>query len=182
MEHEELTPTEREMLDRLPRTREASRLLEERTVRALRDRGLLSDSVAPAAVHRTWKVLAGVAASVALFVSGLAVGQAMGARHTADALSRLYPDPAERAAALVQSTGSAHVTALGRLVEASEAADPQELRRAREVALSAFWAAAAEIVRLAPDDPVAARILTEIESSREAEEPVDGAVRRMVWF
>ena len=33
------------------------------------------------------------------------------------------------------------------------------------VALAAFWAAANEIVRLAPDDPVSLRILQEVERS-----------------
>lgn len=181
MEHDELTPTERELLDRLPREREASRILEERTVLALRDRGWLGAVEPATGGQRFWRIVAAVAASVALFVSGFAVGQSMGARQTADTLARLYPDPAERAAALVQSTGSAHVTALDGLVKASETATPQELQRAREIALATFWAAALEIVRLAPDDPVAARILTEIESSREPKQPADG-VRRVAWF
>ena len=48
---------------------------------------------------------------------------------------------------------------------ATGAAEPQEVQQAREVALAAFWAAANEIVRLAPDDPVSLRILQEVERS-----------------
>ena len=41
MDDNELTPAERELFAALPREREPGRLLEERTVRALREQGLL---------------------------------------------------------------------------------------------------------------------------------------------
>jgi hypothetical protein len=174
----ELTPEEREALEMLPREMMPSRILEERTVKALKQRGLIGRRGPRLGVPQPWAGVAAVAAAVALFVSGIAVGQWMGAKQTANALATVYPDQAAQAAALVQSTGSAHTAALGRLVESMDPADPEAVELAREVALAAFWAAAAEIVRLAPDDPVAARILQETERAGPGRENV----RSVVWF
>ncbi len=159
-----LTPAEREAFDSLPREQMPSRILEERTVRALKKQGIIRSRPVLTGARLPW-LAAGIAAALALFVSGLAVGQAMGVRQTADALAGVYTRPADLAAARVQSTGSAHREALAALVTATGGAEPQEVQQAREVALAAFWAAANEIVRLAPDDPVALRILQEAERS-----------------
>jgi hypothetical protein len=164
MDENELRPVEREAFDALPRERTPSRILEERTVRALKKRGIIRTRPVLYGARLPW-LAAGIAAALALFVSGLAVGQSMGVRQTADALADVYTKPTDLAAARVQSTGSAHRDALAALVAATGGADPQEIRQAREVALAAFWAAANEIVRLAPDDPVALRILQEAERS-----------------
>jgi hypothetical protein len=178
-----LMPAEREALDSLPRERMPSRFLEERTVRALRERGLIREGAVRAGLARPWMAAAGVAAAVALFASGLAVGQMIGARQTADALAAVYPNQADRAAAMVQTTGSAYTAALGRLVEATAAAGAAEVQRGREVALAALWAAASEVVRLAPDDPLAVQILQEFERAQGEASPTDSATaRNVVWF
>ncbi|UCF18218.1 MAG: hypothetical protein JSU87_09650 [Gemmatimonadota bacterium] len=180
MDRDELRPSERAAFDALPREQSASRILEERTVRALKERGLLRSR--PALI-RPWVVATAAAASLALFASGLAVGQWMGARQTVDALAALYPEGPNRAAARVQSTGSAHVAALNALVEALGSAAPQDAARAREVAIATLWAAAAEVIRLAPDDELAAQVLQVLESV-----PTEGGVaaeegqRNVVWF
>lgn len=178
-----LTPAEREALDSLPRERMPSQFLEEKTVRALKERGLIGSVSLRAGRVRPWMAAAAVAASVALFASGLAVGQMIGARQTADALAAVYPNQADRAAAMVQTTGSAYTAALGRLVEAMAAADAAEVQRGREVAVAALWAAASEVVRLAPDDPLAVQILQEFERARAEGGPADSAAaRNVVWF
>jgi len=178
-----LTPGEQESLDSLPRERMPSQFLEERTVRALKERGLIRPGSTRVALARPWAAVAAVAAGVALFASGLAAGQWIGSRQTADALSAVYPDPADRAAALVQTTGSAYTAALGRLVEATAVADTLEVQRAREVALAALWAAASEVVRLAPEDPLTVGILQEFERARGEGSPSDSAAERnVVWF
>ena len=178
-----LTPDEREAIGALPRERVPSPFLEERTVRALRERGLIRPGTKRVGLRRPWMAAAAAAAAVALFASGLAAGQWIGSRQTADALAAVYPDPADRAAALVQTTGSAYTAALGRLVEATAAADTQEVQRAREVALAALWAAASEVVRLAPEDPLAVQILQEFERARGESSASDSAgSRNVVWF
>lgn len=178
-----LTPAEREALDSLSRERIPSRFLEERTVRALKERGLIRSSSTWVGLIRPWMAAAAAAASVAFFASGLAVGQWIGANQTADVLAAVYPSQADRAAAMVQTTGSAYTAALGRLVEATVAADAAEVQRGREVALAALWAAASEVVRLAPDDPLVVQILQEFERARGEASPADSAAaRNVVWF
>jgi hypothetical protein len=182
MDKNGLTPAEREAFDSLPSERMPSRILEERTVRALKKRGLIRSRPILSGARLPW-LAAGIAAALALFVSGLAVGQAMGVRQTADALVGVYTRPTDLAAARVQSTGSAHRDALAALVTATGTAEPRDVQQAREVALASFWAAANEIVRLAPDDPVALRILQEVERSaggRGAGAAED--TTNMVWF
>jgi len=176
-----LTPAEQKAFESLSREQEPSRLLEERTVRALKERGLIRPSAARPGIVRPWMAIAALAASVALFASGLALGQWMGARQTVDALVAFYPDRTERAAALVQTTSSAHTAALSGLIEATEQADPATVEQAREVARAALWSAASEVVRLAPDDPLAVRILQEFERARTGQGTGEEA-RSFVWF
>lgn len=178
-----LTPAEREAIDSLPRERMPSRILEERTVRALKKQGIIRSRPILAAARLPW-LAAGIAAALALFVSGLAVGQAMGLRQTANAFAAVYTQPTELAAARVQSTGSAHREALAALVAATGSdADPLEVQRAREVAMAAFWAAANEIVRLVPDDPVALRILQEADRGTSGRGPgASEDTTSVVWF
>src|SRR5215218_235212 len=108
----ELTPAERELFAALPREREPGRLLEERTVRALRERGLLQATQAPAHDARrrlrfpaAW-VSGAIAAGIALFLGGLATGQYLGARHTTQVLSQVQQRDAQTAALMVQQTGT----------------------------------------------------------------------------
>lgn len=178
----ELSRDERAGFEALPRERAPSRILEERTVKALVDRGLIRSRRHRFALRAPWAAAA-IAASLAFFVSGVVVGQWMGSRQTANALAALYSDPTDRAAALVQSTASAQRAALSDLVDAARSAQPEDVERAREVAFAALWAAAAEIARLDPDDPAAARILLELKRARlgETEREPEG-VRSVVWF
>lgn len=182
LDREGLSEAERQAFDSLPQERIPPAGLEERTVRALEQRGLIRRRRPRWASSRPWIAVAGVAAGVALFAVGLAVGQSMGARQTAEALAAVYPDATDRAAARVQSTGSEHVQALYALVEAMAAAAPAEREQAREVARATLWAAASEVVRLAPDDPLAERILEEIERARLGTAGGREAAHSVIWF
>lgn len=180
----ELTPAERRALDALPREADPGQLLEERTVKALRREGLLAASGTGGASRDAydsspagrpwWQLVAGIAAAIALFAGGVSVGQVVGARQTADAFQTVFEDGDALLAAQVQRAGSDYVAALAALAEAegSAAADTSQ---ALEVALTALWAAANEIVRLAPDDPLTARILQGFEArARDTYEPGAG--------
>ena len=181
---EGLSATEREAFNALPREQMPGRLLEERVVADLRARGLLG-------VHRVrhdgWNRfgigIAVAACAVALFASGLAVGQWIGARHTASAMLAVQRQDAASSAAAVQRTGSAYLTALGALAQASTSGDTLELARARETARTVLHQAANEMVRMAPDDPVSAQILQGLERARiqSAATRPDGK-QRLVWF
>ncbi|HEU0015115.1 MAG TPA: hypothetical protein VFQ45_15605 [Longimicrobium sp.] len=183
-ENDELPPELRGALAALPRERDPGRLLEERTIRALRERGLLE---APAARGRTRRFPAAwmggaVAAAIALFVSGLAVGQWMAARNTVQMLTAIRAEDARQAAAQVQQTGSAYVAALSRFAEMADdsAATPQTVQ-GREVAMRMLRQAADEVVRIAPDDPVASGILAGFQ---RADSTAGGGAdrRKTVWF
>lgn len=180
----ELTVAEREAFEALPREAMPSRVLEERVVSALRGRGLIGARRArrPAWEWRRLPFAAAAAAGIALFACGLALGQWMGARHTAEAMLAVQRQDAANAVAAVQRTGSAYLSALGALAQASASSDPQEVARAREAAQNVLHEAANEMVRLAPDDPVSAQILKGLDRAKVQATPAstDG-MKRLVW-
>lgn len=179
---DDLNPDLRDALAALPREREPSRLLEERTVRALRGQGLLEQRPARRLRFPAAWMAGAAAACVALFTSGIAVGQWMGGPRVV-----VVPEPvnAQQAALQVQQTGSAYVTSLARLQQVSDSASPAQKELAREVAVRALRAAANELISLAPDDPVAAGILAGLDRAETSRaRPDSGAARRpeVVWY
>jgi hypothetical protein len=171
-----LTATEREALAALPRETDPGQLLEERTVRALREKGLLAASRAsglvvapparsPAHGRPWWRSAAAIAAGVVLFAGGMSIGQMLGSRQTAEAFQTVFEEGDVRLASQVQRAGSEYVAALEALADVDGSA--ADSGQALEVALTALWAAANEIVRLAPDDPLAARILQGFQARAE---------------
>jgi hypothetical protein len=188
----ELTAEERRALDALSREREPGRMMEERTVRALREEGLLaptagsSGHVQPAARldgRRSpwWRSAAVIAAGIALFAGGLSVGQMLGARQTVDAFQTVFEDGDVLLAAQVQRTGSDYVAALAALSGANGSA-VADTSQALEVALTALWAAANEIVRLAPDDPLTARILQGFQAKAQESDDYGADGQLLVEF
>jgi hypothetical protein len=161
---DELTPEERAAFAALPREQMPSRLLAERTVRALRERGLLLESRRPW-LPASWRVAA-AAAALALFAGGTAFGQWLSARQTASTVASLRTDDPLAAALRVQRAGSAYLDALSALVDASDGADARTATQAREVALAVFRGAADEIERLQRP-----------ESARG-----EGEVSHVIWF
>ncbi len=188
----DLTASEREALAALPRERDPGQLLEERTVRALREEGLLAAAKGSAgranpatAVaetrRRSWRSAAAIAAGIALFAGGLSLGQMLGARQTADAFQTVFEEGDALLAAQVQRTGSDYVAALAALSGANGSA-VADTSQALEVALTALWAAAHEIVRLAPDDPLAARILQGFQARAQESDDYGAAGQLLVEF
>ena len=172
-------------LEGLPREREPGRMLEERTVRALREEGLIAGTQPVARIdvrHRPWwRSAAAIAAGIALFAGGLSVGQMLGARQTADAFQTVFEDGDVLLAAQVQRAGSDYVAALAAL-SAADGGAVADTSQALEVALTALWAAANEIVRLAPDDPVTARILQGFEAKAQESADYGAAGQLLVEF
>ena len=170
------------MLDTLASAETPSALLEERTVAALRQRGLLRRA---RRLPSAWLV-GSIAASLALFATGVVVGQWLGTRTAVNAVAQIAQSGnADAAAAQVQETGTAYVRALETLVNnASQAQGQPQSAEAREVALTALHAAANEVVRLAPNDPVVMKILQGIEQARVQKQPraEREPQRKIVWF
>ena len=169
----------------LPRERDPGRALEERTVRALSKRGLLAQGGGPRWASRPLLAI-GLAASVALFALGVAVGQWLGTRTVTESMTVAQERTAMQAAAAVQRAGSAYVTALAALTaftQLADSADASPLAQGREAALAALTAAVRELVVLAPDDPLAGSIQELIERRWPSRPETDGIeVRNVVWF
>ena len=173
-----IEPELSQALSDLPREQMPGRLLEERIVRSLRARGLLRAT----RFSPSWS-LAAAAAALALFAGGFAAGQWAATRAVASAVIARQDQTAMAAAQMVQRTGSAYVMALATLVSVADSAPNGALEQGREAAKAALYAAAGEIVTLAPDDPIAAQIrrylsglATPLESDDRAES------RNVVWF
>lgn len=186
MHDDELTPEERAAIESLPRERPPDRALEERVVLALRAQGLLQP---PAAIRLApsplgWLVAAAAAASVVLFAGGFALGSWIESRHTTRVVLDMHQRDAAAAAALVQRTGSAYVSALSALASIAESARPQELAPGREAAVNALHAVANQMVRLVPEDPVAVNILQGMSRASRGDslEVASAEPRRVVWF
>jgi hypothetical protein len=178
----ELTAEEREAFAALPRERIPPRELEDRVVGTLRSKGLLGQGLPRtqvAAGIRGW-IVAAAAACLALFASGVATGQWMAARSTAEVVSAVMDGDALSRALQVQQAGSEYVRALARLGDLADELGAEDLAPGREVAQAALHAAALEMGRLAPDDPTIQLVLAVLE---ERSRPADqGAVRTTVWF
>ena len=180
----DLTPAERRAFEALPREAEPPTSLEGRTVALLQARGVLAVPLRPLAApthrwHPAWLVGA-LAASLALFASGIAVGQFLGARSaTIAAAVGLGSSLAERTQQ-VQRTGSEYVAALSALLQETDTSDASR-QRATEAALGALGAAAQEVFRLAPSDPLAAAVLRGLTERRRASQPPP-PTRNVVWY
>ncbi|MGQ0815029.1 MAG: hypothetical protein ACT4O1_11255 [Gemmatimonadota bacterium] len=165
----------------LPMEKTPSPLLEERTVRQLRKRGLLRKT---RSLPIAWLV-GSIAASLALLATGVVIGQYLGTRNTVQAIAQIQNrGDAAAAAAHVQQTGTAYVQALEALVSAAHQNQNGQVNpQAREVALTALHEAANEVVRLAPNDPVVAKILQGIEQEKKQSQTGNARTQRqIVWF
>lgn len=222
MDENELTPEERMAFQRLPRESEPSRILEERVVSALREEGVLRDGSGRSEVVdgggpgrdgrgdqvpgdrpsrsgglwiRPWMAAAAVAASLALFTSGIFLGQWMGTRTTAQAFLAVREQDATQLAMTIQEAGSQYVSALAalgqlRVSEPGEGAPEggslltaADLEQGREVAMGAMYGAAYELARMSPDDADVLRVLQILDERRNREEEGYAASsRNLVWF
>jgi hypothetical protein len=178
---DELGPELRDALRTLPREREPGRLLEERTVRALRARGLVEERRRGPGIPRGW-LAAAAAAAIALFTGGLALGQALGASRAEETMARMQAESDRRTAAVLRETGSAYVAALAAVrQDGGGPATPQ----ARAEATRVLRAAANEVARIAPDDPVASGILVGLDRAEQQRRRTPGDTvgnQRTVWF
>jgi len=180
----DLSRGEQRAFDALPRETEPPPGLEDRTVALLRARGLLATPLRPVAaaprrVNPMW-LIGSIAAGLALFLSGTAVGQYLGARTATIAAAvgagASYAERAEH----VQQASSRYLEALASLNRGSDSADTATRLAATQAALSALGAAAEEVSRLAPDDPLAAAVMRGLAD--RAREGREAPTRTVVWY
>jgi hypothetical protein len=180
----ELTPAERRAFDALPRDAAPPPGLEDRTVALLQARGLLAVPLRPVAggprrVHPAWLV-GSIAAGLALFASGAAVGQYLGARSATLAAAVGAGSSITERAQHVEQAGSRYLEALASFSQHSDSADVATRRRATQAALTALGSAAEEVSRLAPDDPLAAAVLRGLAERSRGAQPAP--TRAVVWY
>ncbi|MCP4573426.1 MAG: hypothetical protein GY838_13805 [bacterium] len=176
MTNDDLSPDERAAFASLPREELPPRDLEDLTVEALHQRGLLGGVARPA--RRGWRLSTGglalaATAACAAVIGAFALGQDLGSRQTRTAMLAMHEQDAS-----VQQAGAAYVAALSELAHQSDGLPRADERAA---AMNNLYQVADQMVRLAPDDPLAARILQAFE---QAETPPDGQHDddQIIWF
>ncbi|MFH1841837.1 MAG: hypothetical protein ABIF77_01405 [bacterium] len=182
MRDHDLTPAEREAFAKLSRERQPSDLLEESTVQILRQRGLLASRPQHGLVLSPAWLATAAAAVLALVFGSFAVGQWTGSRQTSDTILALHEQGNAQAVAQVQQASSEYLTALTNLVRLAATANANERSQVRDAALTSLYSAAGQVVQLAPNDPMAARILQAFERS---EIDTTGAAEdhhQVIWF
>jgi hypothetical protein len=180
MNDEQLTQSERESLDSLPRERIPDHRLKKRTIAALRSQGILRKPARRGITLSPAWVAVAAAVTIALVAGGFAMGQWAGSRQTAQAMLAMHEQDGLRLAAEVQRTGTAYITALNTLVENLNDQDAEVQTQGRQVAISALYAAADLVVNIAPDEPVAQNILWALDQSEEA--PAEQPAQRPKHF
>jgi hypothetical protein len=181
---DELTPEEQSAFAALPRETDPGGLLEERTVNALHARGLLRAGPERTVSRRVPMWALGLAASLALFVSGVATGQWLGTRTLAGSMAAAQQETAMQTASLVQQTGSAYVMALMSLAQLADSSSDPAVAQGREAALTSLHAAARELALLAPEDPLTLvlRDGLRLTSLQGAVETSGTNLQSVVWF
>jgi len=178
----ELSDQERAAFAGLERAGEPGRVLEERTVELLRQRGLLGRR------RRGWGgmrpgLAVAAAAAVAVFASGVVVGQWLGTRTVAASVVAANHETTMQLAAAVQRSGSAYVAALTALAQVADSANGTSVDQGREAALAALYAAVGELMILAPDD----QLTVALRGLFDRAAPTVGTagqpeIRNVVWF
>ena len=180
----ELTEDEKAALAALPSEREPGQLLEERTVDALRARGLLRDENVRSSIRGVPRWALGLAASLVFFLGGVATGQWIGTRSLAGTVVAAQQQTAMQTASLVQRTGSAYVSALMALAQIADSSSDPAIAQGKEAALTALHAAARELALVAPDDPLSLLLRDALNrtSLRGQSDTPESNLQSVVWF
>jgi hypothetical protein len=187
---DELSPAEQEAFDALPREQQPPPSLEERTVAMLRGHGHLATPIGAARPRRRsglairWSapwIAGAAAASLAIFASGVAVGQYVGTRNAALVIDANARGSAAELAGHVQRAGSLYVAALASLSQLPDSGSEAPRDSARIVALRVLGEAAQEIALLAPDDPLAVAVLRGLNQRSRDQYPTAPS-RSVVWY
>ena len=181
---EELSGAEERAFAGLPRERVPSAELEERTVAMLRRQGLLPTPITVnrgqgAKGPRVWWLSGAVAAALAIFASGLAVGQYLGARNVAMVVSASNQSAAQLSAHM-QRAGTLYKTALEALSQMPDSGNPAARDSVRRVALKVLGEAAQEVALFAPNDPLATAVLRGL--NQRSRDDQSAPSRSVVWY
>jgi hypothetical protein len=173
MRPDDWTTEEREALSGLHETWDGPPDLEDRLVRQLRREGLVRrpegrtfPDIARLFTAPWPRTLAAAAVLALLLAASYLTGFRAGARETAGAVLAGRERERGETVLAVQQAGTAYLEALRELVSHSAVATTPEWARGRNAALDALHAAAGEMVRIAPDDPVAGYLIQALDRTR----------------
>jgi hypothetical protein len=177
----QLSAAERRAFEALAREATPSQDLEDRVVALLRRRGHLPVpiGVARPRIPPTW-IAGAAAAALALFVSGVAVGQFLGTQSAVNLVRANSSASAAELAARVEQAGSLYVTALASLARLQDTTGAARDSVSR-VALAVLGKAAEEMALLVPDDPLAAAVLRGLNQRSRQQDPAV-PFRSVVWY
>ena len=164
----ELTAAEKKALEELPRNRVPSRVLEDRLVGVLRERGFLNPPRRRIIEITAGRIAAVAAACLVLLAAGFALGQWVGARQLVSDDPILQGRDDFSVAASLQQKGSAYLRALQRFAELPNSIDSNQANQGREIALSTLCAAADEVTRLVPQDVLAGQLSAALDTDSDA--------------
>lgn len=185
MMDEELTPSEKEALQSLPKERVPSAFLEERVVRTLEQHGILRSARKHSMIRITgWRVAGALAACAAFVVCGFALGYWAGARPPFIPQTQAPAGRDVPVALSIQEAGTDYILALEQLAAYSDTTRSEEARQGREVALSTLYTAADQMARIVPRDVLARCIVNAIATTEESRpgERGDAAEPRTIQF
>ena len=175
---EQLTPEEKRALQSLPRERLPGHGLEEKTVRALRQREILRPRPTFTPLHMGLAAAAGFV----LFFAGVLYGQWRVDGSIGGGSVQQPAADTQSASELVELTGTAYVNALSSFALSSDSTNTDEWVRGRRAALEVFREAANEVVVLVPEDPLVEDILRGMEQVERTEGSGSEETRHIVWF
>jgi len=185
-ERERLSAAERQAFTLLPQEATPPADLEERTVALLRRAGHLPTPLAArrgavTGARTAWWISGAVAAGLALFASGIAVGQYLGTRNAEQLVRATGRESATELAAHVQRAGVLYTTALAALSQLPDSGNAAARDSVRHVALQVLGRAAQEMALIAPDDPLAAAVLRGL-NQRSRDDGPTAPSRSVVWY
>ena len=184
MNDDELTPSEKEALESLPKERMPSALLEERVVDALRSRGVLQPQNRRIVEMTAFRIAAAIAASILLLVGGFALGRWAAYRQSVQMDTTTFARDEASIAAQLQQAGTTYILALEHVASLPDSIGGDEKRQGREVALNTFYSAAGHVSKLVPRDYLAGKQSQTIETSGEGAAKGDAGKTKplVIWF
>jgi hypothetical protein len=183
MSDDELTPSEKEEMETLPRERMPSAGLEDSVVGMLRRERILRGG--SRVIRLTGlRVGAAVAACAALLITGFALGQWTTQREFSRASTIVVDGSKDVSPALaLQRAGTTYLLALERFASLSDSSNAEIDQQGREVALRTLYTAANQVTRIVPKRYLAGQLLQSMDVSAEPEDEKAGKEEpKFMWF
>jgi len=184
MNDNDLTPEEKKAFESLPKERQLSPFLEERTVQALRKRGILRAKKRFFIEFTPFRLAGAVAASLILIIGVFYMGYLTRSPSSEVTVPDQFENTDLQIASSLQYTGSTYLSSLETLTSTVQTANSKDMAQSREVALNLLHAVASETVNVLPNNDLAANVLRVIEDvdTIYCTIPGLGNQNRVIWF